>query len=100
MPALHRVSFFTLLSMVVAGAAHPQAQRQLPSQPVRVVTGGAGIRNDIRTRLIGQKLNGRGGHPIVIDNRTGAGGAMSASIVAKAAPRLQSFGFIPSAITP
>ena len=86
MPALQRASFYTLLTIVLAAAAGAAAQNQFPAKPVRLVTGGAGSQTDMMTRLVGQKLSERWGQPVVIENRTGAGGAMAASIVAKAAP--------------
>ena len=86
MPALHYVSFFTLLTTALAVAAVAPAQTHFPSKPDRIVTGGAGSQTDIMTRLVGQKLSERWGQPVVIENRTGAGGAMAASVVAKAVP--------------
>ena len=86
MPALHHVSFFTLLTTALTVATVASAQNHFPTKPVRIVTGGAGSQTDIMTRLVGQKLSERWGQPVVIENRTGAGGAMAASIVAKAAP--------------
>lgn len=86
MPALHHVSFFTLLAAVLAVATVASAQTHFPTKPARIDTGGAGSQTDVMTRLVGQKLSERWGQPIVIGNRTGTGGAMAASIVAKAAP--------------
>ena len=67
------------------GLAHAQHQK-FPTKPVRFVTVGPGSQNDILARLITPKLSEAWGQPVVIENRTGAGGAMAASIVAKAAP--------------
>ena len=61
-------------------------QQKFPTKPVRLVTVGPGSQNDILARLITPKLSEAWGQPVVIENRTGAGGAMAASIVAKAAP--------------
>lgn len=58
-----------------------------PSRPVRIVVPfAAGGPNDLIARIIGQKLNERWGRPIVVDNRSGAGGNIGATIVAKAPP--------------
>ena len=69
----------------VSGTALAQ-QQKFPTKPVRLVTVGPGSQNDILARLITPKLSESWGQPVVIENRTGAGGAMAASIVAKAAP--------------
>lgn len=69
-----------------AGSAHAQDLRNYPVKPVRVVTVGAGSQSDSVTRIIGGKLAELWKQPVVVENRPGAGGAMSASIVAKAAP--------------
>jgi tripartite-type tricarboxylate transporter receptor subunit TctC len=72
------------LALVAAGDAWCQAY---PSRPVRVVVpftpGGS---SDIVTRLVTQKLVDFWGQPFVIDNRPGAGGALGAETVARAAP--------------
>ena len=47
---------------------------------------GAGSQNDLVARIISPKLSESWGQPVVIENRTGAGGAFAASTVAKAAP--------------
>lgn len=58
-----------------------------PAKPVRLVVpfppGGG---TDIVSRVIGEKLSGRLGQPVVIDNRGGADAALGANIVAKAPP--------------
>jgi len=66
---------------VVATAAWGQA---FPTKPVRVVVPfTAGSATDILARIVGQKLSEQWGHPVVIDNRPGAGGTIGAAIVAK-----------------
>ena len=78
------------LAVGICGAALPWVahaqQKTFPTKPVRIVTVGAGTQNDLLARTIGPKLSDLWGQPVVIENRTGAGGAMAASIVAKAAP--------------
>jgi tripartite-type tricarboxylate transporter receptor subunit TctC len=63
-----------------------QKSQNYPSKPIRIVTGAAGTQNDIVTRMIGAKMSEGFGQPVVVDNRAGAGGAIGANVVAKAAP--------------
>ena len=74
----------------IAGAqpAEGGAITDYPARPVRWVvpfTPGGGT--DIIARLVGRKLGDSLGQPFVIDNRPGAGGAVGADTVAKAAPQ-------------
>jgi tripartite-type tricarboxylate transporter receptor subunit TctC len=51
-----------------------------------VVPFGAGGTTDVVARLLGQKLSEAWGQPVVIENRTGAGGNIGADVVAKSPP--------------
>src|SRR5262245_21629242 len=63
------------------------AQAPYPSKPIRlVIPFGAGGITDVVGRLIGQRLAGELGQPLVVDNRPGAGGNIAAVAVAQAAP--------------
>jgi tripartite-type tricarboxylate transporter receptor subunit TctC len=76
----------TVSLAAAAGPAGAQADRY-PSKPVRIIAGvapGGGI--DISARLAGEKLSERLGQPVVIENRTGAGGRIAAEYVAKQSP--------------
>ena len=58
-----------------------------PSKPIRwVVPFAPGASTDLIARTIGQRLSEIWGRQIIIDNRGGAGGAIGAEIVARAAP--------------
>jgi tripartite-type tricarboxylate transporter receptor subunit TctC len=63
------------------------AQQPFPAKPIRFVVAFApgGIADTI-ARTIGQKLTDRVGQPIVVENRSGAGGALGAKLVAAAQP--------------
>jgi tripartite-type tricarboxylate transporter receptor subunit TctC len=87
---LQRVKWLTAIATGIAvaaatGFAHAQ-QKSFPNKPVRWVTVGAGSQNDLVARIVSPKLSELWGQPIVIENRTGAGGAFAAATVAKAVP--------------
>jgi tripartite-type tricarboxylate transporter receptor subunit TctC len=81
--AMARVGCFIAFSMwAAAGFA-----QDYPARPIRMVAPFApGGGSDILARVVGQKMTERYGHPVLIDNRTGAGGNIGAEIVAKAPP--------------
>jgi tripartite-type tricarboxylate transporter receptor subunit TctC len=65
----------------------PVAAQEYPAKPIRViVTGGAGGSTDVVARIVGDKLAGVIGQPLVYDNRPGASGIIAAEIAAKSAP--------------
>jgi len=58
-----------------------------PMKPVRIVVPFAAEGpNDFIARVIGQKLTETWGHPVIVDNRAGAGGNIGTQIAAKAPP--------------
>ena len=78
---------------LAAGAAALPSMSQFaraegyPTRPVRIIVGlAAGSSSDILARLIGNRLSERLGQPVVIENRPGAGGSLSAESVVRAAP--------------
>jgi tripartite-type tricarboxylate transporter receptor subunit TctC len=77
-----------LISVAMLAMATPASQAQnYPDKPIRIVSpfpvGGIA---DIFSREIGKKLTEAWGQPVIVDNRTGAGGNIGADIVAKSAP--------------
>ena len=70
--------------MLVAGVA---AAQTYPAKPVRIVVPyAAGGPYDDIARTLGQRLTEIWGHPLIVENRGGAGGNIGAEVVAKAAP--------------
>jgi len=66
-------------------AAH--AQSNYPNKPIKfVVPYSAGTTTDVIARVYAQKLGELLGQPIVVDNKAGAGGNISAESVARSAP--------------
>ncbi len=66
-------------------AVSAQAQEAWPTRPVRLIMPyAAGGPTDLMGRLLADGLSQRLGQRVVVENRTGAGGTIGASIVAKA----------------
>ena len=63
------------------------AAQGFPTKPVRIVVPfSAGSGSDVFARTLGPKFTETWGQQIVVENREGAGGAIGAQVVAKAAP--------------
>src|SRR5262249_41793467 len=78
---------------LLAGSAAPPAAARItwaqayPSRPVRIIVPfPAGQATDTVARLIGQSLSERLRQPILIENRTGAGGNIGTESVVRATP--------------
>lgn len=76
-----------LLALLLVLAPGWAATQEYPSRPIRIIVpfapGGA---TDVPTRLIAPKMSESLGQPVVIENRTGAGGIIGIEAVAKSAP--------------
>jgi tripartite-type tricarboxylate transporter receptor subunit TctC len=72
-------------TLVLPGVARAQAWR--PMRPIRaIVPFSAGGPTDVLTRMMSDPVQAMLGQPLVVENRTGAGGSIGADMVAKAAP--------------
>ena len=80
-----RIAISIILSAaagLLAGGAYAQSY---PAKPVRVIVPAApGDSCDVLSRLIGQKVGERLGHPLAVDNRVGAGGQLGLQLIAQA----------------
>lgn len=80
-----RLAAASLAFVACSGAAY--AQSDYPKQPIKLIVGLApGAINDVQSRVVAQKLAERLKQPVVVENRTGAGGNIAAEFVARAAP--------------
>lgn len=90
MNALAKFAMPGLAVMMLAGTAQGQGQAQAtawPSRPLTVVVNVApGSSVDAVARAVAAPLQGALGQPVVIDNRSGAGGNIGAEAVSQAAP--------------
>jgi tripartite-type tricarboxylate transporter receptor subunit TctC len=80
------INVVLLSTLSLAFATHAEAQTW-PSKPLHaIVPFGAGSTTDIIPRAVFEQLGPQLGQGIVVENRTGAGGTIGASFVAKADP--------------
>jgi len=85
----HRIGFgsFTLLALCLHPGSFEAAAQAYPTKPIRIVVGfPAGSGTDFIARTVGQRLSSALGQPVVIENRTGAGGTIATGFVAAAPP--------------
>ena len=77
----------SMLAILTAAAlpARGQVPSGFPAKPVRFVVPfpGGGL-NDVLARIVADKLTARWGQPIVVENKTGAGGNIGADFAAQA----------------
>jgi tripartite-type tricarboxylate transporter receptor subunit TctC len=87
----------TLRALVLLALLFPAtfAAAQFPSRPITILVpippGGA---PDIAARVLGEKLAGALGQPVVVENRAGANGNIAAEMLAKAAPDGHTLGLL------
>jgi tripartite-type tricarboxylate transporter receptor subunit TctC len=75
------------LALVAIASLPALAQQKFPTKPVRLVIGfSPGSATDITGRVLAPKLSDMWGQPVLIENRSGAGGTIATAIVAKATP--------------
>ena len=83
---MRRRIVWTLAAALAAGTA-PGIAQDFPTKPVRVIVSFTpGSATDIVGRIVTAKLAEYWGHPVVVENRSGAGGAIGSAAVSKAAP--------------
>ncbi|HTO49689.1 MAG TPA: tripartite tricarboxylate transporter substrate binding protein [Burkholderiales bacterium] len=76
-----------LIVLLGLGWLPPAAAQTYPSKPIKIVVPfPAGGISDVYSRLVGSNLSEAWGQPVVVENRTGAGGNIGTDLVAKAPP--------------
>jgi tripartite-type tricarboxylate transporter receptor subunit TctC len=93
---------FALLTCAVAslGIGAQAAEQAYPSRPIRIIVPqSAGASTDLVARLMAQKMAEGFGHPVIVDNRPGAGSILGTDLVAKATPDGYTLLVVASSIT-
>src|SRR5687768_18510041 len=86
---MSRRSFILSASALGIAASIPslRAQQKYPSKPIRfVVPFAAGGGGDVVARMLATRLQERINNPVVVENRTGAGGNIGSDYVLKSPP--------------
>jgi tripartite-type tricarboxylate transporter receptor subunit TctC len=79
--------FAGALGIAAAASSAALSQSSYPSRPVRIVVGFApGGPSDIISRVVGAKMGEIMGAQFIVENKTGAGGAVATQEVARSAP--------------
>ena len=77
----------TALSLLAGAAAQAQTADKFPAKPVRIMypfAAGGGM--EVVLRVMAEDMQKSMGQPVIVDNRTGAGGSIAANAAATATP--------------
>jgi tripartite-type tricarboxylate transporter receptor subunit TctC len=76
-----------IVGLVLLCLSAAVAAQSYPSKTVRFVSGVTpGSASDTMARLLAEKLQAKWGHPVIVENRLGAGGLVGAKYVAQSEP--------------
>ena len=91
-----RLGRILLAAAAALAFALPVQSQDFPARLVRVVVPfPAGSLTDTLARIVAEKLQGKWGQPVIVENRAGAGGNVGAEVVARAAPDGHTLVFAP-----
>src|SRR4051794_16568768 len=81
------IRFLTAALPALLIVVSPGAQAAYPDKPIKlIVPFTAGGPTDAMARLVGEHLSSALGHPVIVDNRGGAGGPIAPEAAAISAP--------------
>ncbi len=84
---MKRRNYLTFTAVALLGLSSVALAQPYPAKPIRMVVPFApGGPTDLYARSVGQELSKLLGQPVIVDNRSGAGGNLGADIIAKSAP--------------
>lgn len=87
MLVLKKLLLAAATSMAALTMSAPAVASDYPNKPIRLIAPyAAGGLSDILSRLLAQELSERLGQPVIVENRTGAGGIIGIDYVAKSRP--------------
>jgi len=82
-----RRTIVVIAAVAAAGCSSLAFAQAYPSKPIRLIVPlAAGSTADIVSRYVGQELGKALGQPVVIENKTGAGGTIAMAELARSAP--------------
>jgi tripartite-type tricarboxylate transporter receptor subunit TctC len=85
--AMTKTCLATVCLVLQLTLAQADSVKDFPTKPIRFIVGvAAGGGTDTTARAIASKLYESWGRQVIVDNRTGAGGAIAMDLTAKAAP--------------
>src|SRR5499433_256329 len=74
-----------VVAALVSAVASPVSAQDFPTRPVTIVVGYTpGATSDLVARTVGERLNAAWGQSVIVDNRSGVGGNIAATYVARA----------------
>ncbi len=76
---------FPAAALIAAMSFNANAE-PFPNRPVTIVTGAPGNVLDTLSRDIADRLSKKWGQPVIVENKTGAGGLIASDVVARAKP--------------
>jgi len=84
---MNRTLLCAAMFLALAPVAYAQSQPAWPARPIRIIVPfGPGAFTDVSARTLAIELTGQLGQQVVVENRTGAGGAIGTELAARATP--------------